>query len=209
MQLLNLGFVYVVVFLVCLVPVVVLYVLFGTLNFFGLEGTWKGVIAGGPLAAYVFLYIYTLRHLLKVLKLGSPLMEENTAREAEKLDARTTNLPIEVPKVEGTWVGSWAWSYETTNETAAFEETVEIVQQGREITGSITDDSGLQCAFRGSIFARMVTFHFVSRIESRLSCGSVSVKVSPTGESMNGYQIYYDLELERLVTTPYSLKGPQ
>jgi hypothetical protein len=51
----------------------------------------------------------------------------------------------------------------------------------------------------------MITFYFVSKKESRLSCGSVTVRVSADGDSLNGHQIYYDLELEKLESTEYNL----
>ena len=205
-QLLSLCLVYVVVAIVCLVPVVVLYILFGAENYFGLEGVWKGVIGSGPIAAYVFLYIYSLRRVLNFLKMGGALLEEKMARELEEVDTRTTNLPIEIPKVGGSWIGTWSWTDKTTNETTTYKERVEIEQHGREIKGTINDDSGQESFFRGSIFAHMVTFHYVSKKASRLSCGSVTVKVSADGDSMNGHQIYYDLELEKLFSTVYDLK---
>lgn len=191
-QLLSLCLVYVVVAIVCLVPVVVLYILFGVVNYFGLEGVWKGIIGSGPIAAYVFLYIYSLKRVLIFLKMGGALMEEKKARELEKVD---------IPKIGGSWIGIWSWTDKTTNETTIYDERVEIEQHGREIKGTIEDDSGQESIFRGSIFAHMVTFHYVSKKASRLSCGSVTVKVSADGDSMNGHQIYYDLELERLVSS--------
>lgn len=205
-QSLTLCLVFAVVFVVCLVPIVVLYILFGTVNYFGLEGAWKGVVGSGPVAAYVFLYIYSLRYVLKFLKLGGALMAEDKVRKLEEGEAVATDVPIEIPKVAGAWVGNWSWLDESTGKTSTYTESVEIEQQGREITGSIKDDRGQESVFRGSIFARMVTFYFVSRRQSRLSCGSVTVKVSADGGHMNGYQIYYDLELEKLVSTAYRLE---
>lgn len=205
-QLLSICLVYIVVAIVCLVPVVVLYILFGAINYFGLEGALKGVIGSGPIAAYVFLYRYSLIRILDLMKLGGALLEEKKARELEEVDTQTTNLPIEIPRVEGSWIGIWSWTDETTNEKTIYEETAEIEQHGREIKGTIKDESGQESVFRGSIFAHMVTFHYVSMKASRLSCGSVTVKVSADGDSMNGHQIYYDLELEKLVSTVYNLK---
>jgi hypothetical protein len=40
-----------------LVPVVVLYLLFNSQNFFELEGWVRGLVAGGPIAAYVFIVV--------------------------------------------------------------------------------------------------------------------------------------------------------
>jgi hypothetical protein len=51
----------------------------------------------------------------------------------------------------------------------------------------------------------MITFYYVSQKASRLSCGSVTVKVSGVGDSLEGHQIYYDLELEKLESTEYKL----
>jgi hypothetical protein len=42
-----------VIMVVCLIPVVVLYRLFGSQNFFGLDGFWKGVVATGPIGDIV------------------------------------------------------------------------------------------------------------------------------------------------------------
>lgn len=197
--------VFVVVAIVCLVPVALLYLLFKGLNLFALQGTWKGVFGAGPIAAYVFLYVLSLRYVLKFLKLGGPLMDEKKVRELEEAHARETDLPIEIPRVGGSWKGTWPWTDEESGETTTYEERVEIEQHGREITGTIKDDSGQESAFRGSIFARMITFYFVSKKESRLSCGSVTVRVSADGDSLNGHQIYYDLELEKLESTEYNL----
>lgn len=204
-QLLSFCLVFVVVAVVCLVPIAVLYYLFGAVNYFGLEGAWKGVVGSGPIAAYVFLYVLSLRHVLKFLKLGGSLMEEKTARKLEKANARETKLPIDIPRVGGSWKGTWSWTDKETDETTTYKERVEIEQHGREITGIIKDDTGQESIFRGSIFAHMITFYYVSKKASRLSCGSVTVKVSGDGDSMKGCQIYYDLELEILNSTAYSL----
>lgn len=197
--------VYTVVAIVCLVPVAILYLIFGNINYFGLEGTWRGVVATGPIAAYVLLYIYTLRHVLSFMKIGSPLMKEKDALDWERKEARARALPVDLPKVEGAWIGTWAWADEDTGETTTYTETLEIKQHGREIAGTIKDDLGQESAFRGVIFARMVTFHFVSTRNSRLSCGSVTVRVNADGTSMDGHQIFFALDLERLVTTAYNL----
>lgn len=52
-----------VVFLLPLVPVVVLYRLFGEANYFGFDGWAKGVTASGPVALYVFLIYFGLRFI--------------------------------------------------------------------------------------------------------------------------------------------------
>lgn len=193
-QLLSICLVYIVVAIVCLVPVVVLYILFGAINYFGLEGGWKGIVGSGPIAAYVFLYRYSLIRILDLLKLGGAMLE----KKARKLDK------VDIPEVGGSWIGTWSWTDKTT--IYEQEERVEIEQHGREIKGTIKDDSGQESFFRGSIFAHMVTFHYVSMKASRLSCGSVTVEISADVDSMNGQQIYYDLELKKLVSTVYNLK---
>jgi len=38
-----------------LIPILVLYLLFGKMNYFGLEGWVKGLVASGPIAAYLFM----------------------------------------------------------------------------------------------------------------------------------------------------------
>lgn len=199
----NVNVILVTVAGVCLIPVVVLYWLFGNLNYFELTGTWKGVVASGPIAAYVLLYIFTLR---RVLKVREPLMKEKEVLELEKAEAQRSDLPIEIPNIEGAWKGTWDWRDEETGEPGTNEEKVTIKQEGREIAGTITDSYGQKSAFHGTIFARMVTLYYVSDRQGRLSCGSVSVKISADARSMKGCQIYYDLDDEELIGTVYTLE---
>lgn len=41
--------------LIPLLPVISLYWLFQTQNYFGLDGFWKGIVASGPIGAYLFM----------------------------------------------------------------------------------------------------------------------------------------------------------
>ncbi|MHC4640378.1 MAG: hypothetical protein ACYS32_01950 [Planctomycetota bacterium] len=186
---------------VCLIPVVVLYWLFD--NYFELTGTWKGVVASGPIAAYALLYYLTIRRALKVRE---PLMKEKEFRDLEIPEAQRSDLPIEIPNIEGTWKGRWDWRDEETGDLGTNTEDVIIKQKGREIDGTIMDSDGQKSAFHGTIFARMVTLYFVSERQGRPSCGSVSVKISADERSMEGRQIYYDLVYEELIGTVYSLQ---
>lgn len=53
-----------IVFIGPLIPVALLYWLFGQINYFGLEGLARNAVsAGGPIAAYVFLFWYAPRQL--------------------------------------------------------------------------------------------------------------------------------------------------
>ena len=197
---LNLIIVNVVALLVPLLPVVILYLLFGKLNYFGLDGTWKSIVGAGPIAAYIFLYVITLRHIPQITR---PLIAEKRVRQLEQVES------TQVPDIQGTWIGTWPWQNPETGQNEDWKETVQVSQHGRHVTGTIRDTDGQNSRFTGSIFSRMLTFYYVSETNSRISCGSVTVRIDPYAKSMEGHQIYYDLDLEKLIPTPYKLELSQ
>jgi len=179
-----------------LIPVIILYWFFGEQNYFNLDGFWKSVVCSGPIAAYAFLYWLTLKYPPLINK---PLIDEKELQRIERAKS------IELPDIKGKWVGSWEWEDPNTGKNI-MEETIAIKQNGRYITGTIESTDGLNSSFQGSIFARMLTFYYVSKSNSRISCGSVTVKINPLTNLMEGYQIYHDLFSEELTQTNYKIK---
>ncbi len=185
----------VVVMLVGLIPVVVLYGLFGSLNYFELTGAWKGVMATGPIAAYCFLVWLFQRFCLNLG--GGQLFSE---KETLKIET------VGVLNIEGKWTGRWKWEDEF-GKVHDEEEIVEITEQhGRVISGTITDATGLDARFRGEIYNRVVALYYVSRKEQRLSCGSVTVKLNGEGTAMEGEQVFHEVVSGELMVYPYSLE---
>ena len=186
----------VVIMAVCLIPVVVLYWLFESQNFFELTGFWKGMVASGPIAAYAFLFWLSLRFY------------RDLRRDELMPEAETRRLGIASPQDLGgtTWTGTWGWTDEDGNPQSSTETVVIGEQRGRVITGTITDQEGLDAKFRGEIYNDVVTLYYVSSKENRLSCGSLTVELSRNRSSMQGQQVFYDIVSDELATTPYQMQ---
>jgi hypothetical protein len=91
-------FVYVVLVLVPLVPVLVIYDLYGEQNYFGLDQWVKGMVATGPIAAYVFLLWLNWKIITAIARdFGQPLSDG-----------------LEVP--DGL-LGDWRYISSTSNDT--------------------------------------------------------------------------------------------
>jgi len=154
------------------------------------------VKGGGPIAAYICLVGFSVWCYCKLR--GDQLLPE---RQTRPLETRS------VPDVSGTWNGTWSWTdSEGGTETLTTERVSVTEQNGRSISGTITDQEGLHADFRGEIYNRVVTMYYVSTKEQRLSCGSLTVELSGDGRSMDGTQVFYAIDLKRLVTTPYRLE---
>lgn len=188
---------YIVAFGVSLIPVIILYLLFGQMSYFGLEGVWKGMVAGGPIAAYVFLYMATLKHMLRA---SSLILDEGPISQIEEAES-TQGVPI-----SGRWLASWPWYSPKTQKTIDWKETLTIEQKGRHVFGTIVDEDGQNSEIRGAVFGRMLTFYYVSTGNSRLSCGSATLGIDPVAKTMRGHQVYYDLEEAKLKHTEYSME---
>lgn len=65
--------------LVQLVPLAILYFVytfFSEQNFFNIEGAWKGVVASGPIAAYIFITWMGFRYFKEIITITFRLNEE-------------------------------------------------------------------------------------------------------------------------------------
>lgn len=186
---------------VCLIPVVVLYAFFGQQNYFELDGWVKGLVVSGPIGAYLFLVWLTFRFYKQIVSLlirkKAPLIDDKEARKLEMSD---------VPDLTGKWEGIWEWSDPETNEIHVFTEAVDLNQEGRIVTGTIEDrKEGLTAKLRGEIYNHILTIYYVSDKMERLSCGSLTL-LQGDGQSLTGFQIYYDVIDHKLHTASYELK---
>ena len=184
-----------VVLLLPLIPVAFLYQQFGDRNYFGLDGWVRGMVTSGPIAAYVVL-VWLFQRFYRNLR-RDQLFPEQKAKQLETTD---------VPDIKGTWRGEWQWK-DSDEKVHTFTETFTIDKQdGRVISGTVKDQEGLEAKFRGEIYNRVVALYYVSSKTERLSAGSLTVELSGDSKSMKGEQVYYAIDLNRLVTTPYRLK---
>jgi hypothetical protein len=65
--------------LIQLIPLGILYFVytfFSEQNFFNIEGAWKGIVASGPIAAYIFITWMGFRYFKELLSIGFKLNEE-------------------------------------------------------------------------------------------------------------------------------------
>lgn len=65
--------------LIQLVPLAILYFVytfFSEQNFFNIEGAWKGVVASGPIAAYIFITWMGFRYFKEIIAITFRLNEE-------------------------------------------------------------------------------------------------------------------------------------
>lgn len=195
---------YVVISLVCLIPVVALYWIFGDQNYFGLSGGWKTAVATGPIGAYVYLWVYSTKFHRKMTQ--GTLVKEKETRAEEQEVAKSKNLPLELPNVAGTWRGTWSWHTDGKEESED-SETVEIKQNGRMLTGTIKGSTGHVSKLEGIILNRVVTFYYVSTVAGRLSSGSVTVKVDgDENTEMAGHQVVHELIAEDIESSRYHLQ---
>lgn len=72
--------------LIQIVPLAILYFVynfFAEQNFFNIEGTWKGIVASGPIAAYIFITYIGFKYFKELHSIGFNLNDdlENTIVE--------------------------------------------------------------------------------------------------------------------------------
>jgi hypothetical protein len=116
-------FTYVVQILLPLLPVTILYRLFGSLSYFGLEGWMRGVIASGPIAAYFYMIHVSFRYFRDLVRTLSPTQ---SLADAERLVGR--------------------WSFESTTnpsgKTANGEAIANIHNGQLVLTGKLIGNGG-------------------------------------------------------------------
>jgi hypothetical protein len=134
-----------------------------------------------------------------------PEIVDESSREYER--QKKPQGESDVPEVAGAWQACWEFEDPRTHERVPFVEDVQIDQDGRYITGRITDAHGQDCRFAGVVFNRMVTMYFVSAIPKRASCGSATLQLLPEGTVMRGLQVFFELDSGALMTSAYRLEA--
>ncbi len=183
------------IFLVPALPVVLFYVLFDRQNYFDLENAAKGVVASGPIAAYVFL-VYLAAHLFQ----------------------RISGITEDVSPLQAKILGDWHFTATSFHGTARKGScTFEVTRGQLCVSGSFMDGDKNVGNWR-STMARLSQqqLDFVYRLsdfrggEPEESTGLISLHLDPADLScMSGNwavlgraEAIGDVTLKRTIPTP-------
>jgi hypothetical protein len=118
--------------LIQLIPLAILYFVytfFSEQNFFNIEGAWKGVVASGPIAAYIFITWMGFRYFKELLSITFKLNEETDS-------------------VEGNWIFE---SASATGKTAKGSCDIKLQDNRLAISGSYKEQDGIETIWQSDI----------------------------------------------------------